>query len=868
MSKNRRRNINMKIKTHIQKMILVVLMLFGIFSLTKTVSAANWMGYQDLSPYQQVDTEFRAVWVATVYNLDIPRQIGKTESAIDAWKEGYLKILDTAQAHHLNTIIFQIRPCNDAFYPSKYNPWSAYMCEYGEDPGWDPLQWMIEVTHARGMQYHAWMNPYRASVTSTFDYVQQSGTSRQVQDYDDAALQQSKENYFSGLKSSGENGTYGLIDNPVFATGKTLQHNVVLGTEKKYVLNPASNETIEHLENTIREVVENYDIDGIHFDDYFYPYAAGYASNGTNAQFKGKSFSTEPIIDYADYQKYQSSGGTLSIYDWRRENINQLIQTLSELIRELNATKTTPCAFGVSPAARWAPSPEACPTAPERAAEGGMSGSCYNYYSYSDLYADTKKWVDEEWLDYILPQAYTEMTSSYQEIVSWWSSAMKGSSVKLYIGTPLYQLDEWGDTLEINYQIRYNQSEKKRVDGYSLYDYTSMTKGKGKVGISNVVKFLWKTNALTPLYANYTYQHEVSGLAEVEQLEKISESEYQIKFKEVSDAKAYGLYAFDSQEDITNSENYTADHLIQLNLSHHPSFQLTRYNAQKTYVIATISEDNTIYPGKAIDFSTAHVNAAPTIAFVGELPEYVFVGESVTVQFELNDIDNDLMTYSVYRVVDGKESLIQTAQARNEVIEVIWKSYYVETLGISFKIVVTDGRNEVSVSSPSLDVIETCRVHQWKEATCHTAATCLICGTVEGEPLGHAYKDADCTHPKTCTRCNETVGEALGHIYKEADCTHAKTCTRCNETVGEALGHTYKEADCTHAKTCTRCNETEGNPLGHTWKEATKKEPKTCTVCGTTVGEPKKGCKKASAMTLIASILALTTTMMIFRKKK
>jgi len=132
----------------------------------------------------------------------------------------------------------------------------------------------------------------------------------------------------------------------------------------------------------------------------------------------------------------------------------------------------------------------------------------------------------------------------------------------------------------------------------------------------------------------------------------------------------------------------------------------------------------------------------------------------------------------------------------------------------------------------------------------------------------HTYKEADCTHPKTCTTCGETEGEPLGHTYKEADCTHAKTCTRCNETVGEALGHTYKEADCTHAKTCTRCNETEGNPLGHTWKEATKKEPKTCTVCGTTVGEPKKGCKKASAMTLITSIFAFTTTLIILRKKR
>ena len=132
----------------------------------------------------------------------------------------------------------------------------------------------------------------------------------------------------------------------------------------------------------------------------------------------------------------------------------------------------------------------------------------------------------------------------------------------------------------------------------------------------------------------------------------------------------------------------------------------------------------------------------------------------------------------------------------------------------------------------------------------------------------HVYKEADCTHAKTCTTCGETEGEPLGHNWKEADCTHAKTCTRCNETEGEPLGHTYKEADCTHAKTCTRCNETEGEPLGHTWKEATKKEPKTCSVCGQTEGEPVKGCKKASAMTLIISILTLTTTLMILRKKR
>ena len=131
---------------------------------------------------------------------------------------------------------------------------------------------------------------------------------------------------------------------------------------------------------------------------------------------------------------------------------NQRWSWQSEIIRENNKTKDVPCSFGISPAGRWAPSPESCPAGSPRPAEGGMSGSCGNYYSYSDLFADTKKWVDEEWIDYLLPQVYSELGGGYDEVIDWWSKEMKDSPVKLYAGTALYQIDTWGDTLEIYYQ--------------------------------------------------------------------------------------------------------------------------------------------------------------------------------------------------------------------------------------------------------------------------------------------------------------------------------------------------------------------------------------------------------------------------------
>ncbi len=859
----------------------------------------------NLKIYEQVDTEFRAVWVATVYNLDIPKLKSTSTEDIEIWKNAYLTILDDAQAAHMNAIIFQIRPCNDAFYPSKYNPWSEYLYSYGENPGFDPLQWMIEVTHARGMEYHAWMNPYRASVSSEIKIVEQSGTIRHVIDYDDSELQEYKKRYFASLKEKGEiafDGT--LIDNPVFATEEELEHNVVLGTEEKFVLNPALDETIEHLENTIREVIENYEIDGIHFDDYFYPYTATYSSIGTNANFKGKSFSTEPIIDYADYQDYVSRGGVLSIYNWRRDNINRLIENLSIMIRELNTTKERPCAFGISPAGRWAPSIESCPAGSERGAEGGMSGSCYNYYSYSDLYADTKKWVDEEWVDYILPQVYSQLGGSYEEVVKWWSKEMADSPVKLYIGSPLYQQDEWGSNLEVYNQIRYNQSEGHRVDGYSMYDYTSMTKGKGKSGINSIVKYLWKCQALTPIYKGYTYQNSVSDIAKEKIIQKVDDDTLRIEYHMISDAKAYGLYKF-TMEDITDSSNYTADKLVSMNLQGCDYFTLSSYDENATYVIVTYAMDNSLHIGKKVDFTTIIENQPPIIEVL-ELPKEVLVEQPIQAKFRITDRDSeDSVSFQIYLIRGISEVLCVEQTGIEEDIVVNVKGFFVETEGLKFKIIATDGKAETMLITDYFDVVESCTTHSpISEATCTEDSVCSMCGNVIQPALGHEISEwkieteASCTSEgkryKECTRCGEKIEEETiakkEHEWKEADCTTPKTCTICGQTEGEALGHEISEwkieteASCTSEgkryKECTRCGEKiEEETIAkkeHEWEEATTERPKTCRNCGETEGEKlvipevpisKKGCRKSSISIIWNMIVLSTITIIIVRKR-
>lgn len=680
---------------------ILSLNLILLLSLT-TIKALN--NIASLNPYVQETTEFRGVWVATVGNLNIGKQIGTTQTSINEWKNQYLEILDNAEKYHFNAIVFQIRPANDAFYPSKYNPWSDYMVGYGVNPGWDPLAWMIEVTHERGLEYHAWLNPYRASVNALSEAItiRDNATGiNYVADYNEENINKYKEAYYSAYTKAAPG-----IENPALTTGSTLYHNVVLGTEGKFILNPAADETVDHLEKTVNEIIDNYQVDGIHFDDYFYPDDCFYSNQGTNSAYRGYSFSSESNVDFADYNNYKNKGGTLSVYDWRRENVNTLILSLSNIIREHNKTSRIKCAFGISPSARWAPSIESCPIGSSRGTEEGMNSGCNNYYSYSDLYADTYKWCKEGWIDYIIPQAYAQLDESYIEIVSWWSSHIADLPIKLYIGTPLYQMDKWGDSLEIYYQIRYNQSHEYSIDGYCIFSYSSILTGKGKSAINTVNKSLWKNNALTPLYENYTYNDHLTEDLKLPKITYISENNYELTFAKMDNAKAYEIY--EVPLDTNNDPIFENATLALMALNPNLNYSLTtKDNCQYIYkVIDKTNLETTNYI--TLVLAGAPKNELPIISTNSVLNANYLENDLIEMSFMATDPESLPLTYEVWLTEDGGTDYYKISHG--DVVDgsftFSWQAYMAGISNAFFKVIVSDGVTKAEYYSTNFNVVD------------------------------------------------------------------------------------------------------------------------------------------------------------------
>ena len=281
-----------------------------------------------LPSYQEKTEEIRAVWVATVNNIDIDQYISEEQ-----YKGQIINMLDTLEMYHFNTIFFQVRPMNDAFYDSYYAPWSRYLTGIeGQDPGWDIMAFLIEEAHLRGIEVHAWLNPYRVS----------TGT-------EDKSTQLS------------------LLHDENFA--KQNPDLVMVDNAGKLILNPGERQVQVYIRNVISELITKYDIDGIHFDDYFYSY------NGT------------PNSEDNDlYLQKRQPGQTLD--DWRRENINTVVREIHELILTHNTNNSKTVEFGISPFGIW-----------KSGEPDGSNTSPYTLESYTDQYADSKRWVEEGWVD-------------------------------------------------------------------------------------------------------------------------------------------------------------------------------------------------------------------------------------------------------------------------------------------------------------------------------------------------------------------------------------------------------------------------------------------------------------------------------------
>jgi len=332
--------------------------------------------------YAQPKTEFRGVWVATVDNIDWPsRGNYNTESQ----KAEYIKLLDMHQRNGINAVIVQVRPATDAFYPSPYEPWSEWLTgKQGLPPApyYDPLQFMIEQAHKRGMEFHAWCNPYRAE--------------------------------FAIGKSS------------IAPTHITKIHpEWFLPYGGVRLFDPGNKDAQQYVVRVIRDIVSRYDIDAIHFDDYFYPY-----------RIAGKEFP-----DDASYQKY---GNGLNKEDWRRSNTDSIILMISKAIKE----EKKYCRFGISPFGVW------------RNADRDSLGSNTKagQTNYDDLYADILLWLKEGWIDYVAPQLYWEFEHAHAPfgpLLDWWSKHTYGRHC--YIGLGIFKAGSnasWRDKDELPRQIR------------------------------------------------------------------------------------------------------------------------------------------------------------------------------------------------------------------------------------------------------------------------------------------------------------------------------------------------------------------------------------------------------------------------------
>lgn len=336
--------------------------------------------------------EMRAVWIATVENIDWP---STNKLTTEQQKAEMIGLLDSVKAYNMNTIVFQIRPDADALYASELEPWSEWLTgKQGQAPKpyYDPLQFTIDECRKRGLDIHVWLNPYRAIQNTDKT---QPAANHVVNTHPEWML------------------TYG---------------------KKKY-FDPGIPEVRNHVARVVSDIVRRYDIDAIHFDDYFYPY-----------KISGQDFP-----DDQSFKKYPGSFGPQDKENWRRNNVDLIIKQLHDSIKSIKLTVE----FGISPFGVWR----------NRKNDPEGSETRAGVTNYDDLYADILKWQKQKWIDYVTPQLYWYIgkeVADYAILARWWAAHSYGCN--LYIGQAPFLLDpsakepSWRNAEEITDQIALNRS--------------------------------------------------------------------------------------------------------------------------------------------------------------------------------------------------------------------------------------------------------------------------------------------------------------------------------------------------------------------------------------------------------------------------
>ena len=348
--------------------------------------------------------EMRGVWVSSVYNLDYPSSPTTDPDKLKAEAD---EILDNCVKWGLNAVFLQVRPSGDALYKSDLFPWSKYLTgSVGTAPqdGFDPLEYWVEAAHKRGLELHAWINPYR--------------------------ITRGKDTEWNSLPS-----THPAKMNPDW---------VVKYSDGNYYFNPGIPEVRDLVTRGAVEIVQNYDVDGLHMDDYFYP---------------GTDFN-----DAATYQKYGSSFSNIA--DFRRDSVNQLVAQLDTAVHNIDPD----IQFGISPSGIWANKS----TDPRGSNTNGSE-------HYVSSYADSLYWIENGLVDYIIPQIYWEIghkLADFATLADWWNDAVAGSDVHLYIGMGAYRCADnptgvWTTTDPLFDSLAYLEN-KNNVGGCVFFRYGSI----------------------------------------------------------------------------------------------------------------------------------------------------------------------------------------------------------------------------------------------------------------------------------------------------------------------------------------------------------------------------------------------------------
>ena len=570
---------------YIKKIFILLFIVIGAISFVPTVKAVNKTTITDSNgntikhygssdnvlvnaEYVMDDADFRACWVSPLVG-DIVGYTTKIQ-----FQKQMIDVLDNMEAYGLNAIVYHIRIMNDALYESEYCDWSIY---YNTNPDWDSLPWLIEECHRRGIEFHAWMNPYRVA-----------------------------------------NGTYNLNELAKKFPANNMasnSSNLLQGTNS-VILNPGIPEIRDWLVKVCMEVVNKYDVDAIHFDDYFYD--AG-------------------VDDSATRLIYNTNN--MSLGNWRRAQVDAFIRDLSKEIRTFNEANNRRVQLGISPSGVYRADTNKSngfgevnydPVTGIVTSDGSRTSSASFQHYDNYLYSDTLKWINEEWIDYIIPQTYwaTDHPSCpYADLMEWWSEVCGYKNVNLYSGIGIYLNTSTGGYGWLNNKKEaYNQimisNTLENVDGVCFFKYSNIAAALNSPDVTPGMKTIWAIPSILPEVKTM----ETLKLNKVEDLkvEKL-EAGNKLSFTKDEDAKFYVIYR--SENPITSYDpELVIDVIGDLSVDGTVNFVDTKAKDDKTYYygVRKQSYSNTLSEGASV--STENISA-------GEL---VNLGEISTLQFTDN----------------------------------------------------------------------------------------------------------------------------------------------------------------------------------------------------------------------------------------